>query len=78
MSGNFTIRVYGLLVEDGRVLVSDEVIRGRHITKFPGGGMEFGEGPLDALVREIRAEGATLEEVFSRAIAMSDAEEGNP
>lgn len=56
MSGNLTIRVYGLLVEDGRVLVSDEVIRGRHITKFPGGGMEFGEGPLDALVREIREE----------------------
>ena len=56
MSGNFTIRVYGLLVEAGRVLVSDEVIRGRHITKFPGGGMEFGEGPLDALVREIREE----------------------
>ena len=29
---------------------------------------------VSALVREIRAEGATLEEVFSRAIAMSDSE----
>ena len=56
MSGRFTIRVYGLLVDEGRVLVSDEIIRGRPITKFPGGGMEFGEGPLDALIREIREE----------------------
>jgi ABC-2 type transport system ATP-binding protein len=31
-----------------------------------------------ALVREIRADGATLEEVFSRAIAMSDAEGATP
>jgi hypothetical protein len=33
----FTIRVYGLLLHEGRVLVSDEFIKGRRITKFPGG-----------------------------------------
>lgn len=52
----FTIRVYGLLLHEGRVLVADELIKGRRITKFPGGGLEFGEGLKDALVREIREE----------------------
>lgn len=52
----FTIRVYGLLVHEGRVLVAHEIIRGRRITKFPGGGLEFGEGTKDCLVREIREE----------------------
>lgn len=52
----FTIRVYGLLIDRGRVLVADELIRGQRITKFPGGGLEFGEGLKDCLVREIREE----------------------
>lgn len=51
-----TIRVYGLLLKDGHVLVADEIVRGQWITKFPGGGMEQGEGTKDALVREIREE----------------------
>lgn len=53
---DFTIRVYGLLRDNGRVLVADEIIKGRRITKFPGGGLEFGEGLKDGLVREIREE----------------------
>jgi ADP-ribose pyrophosphatase YjhB (NUDIX family) len=52
----FTIRVYGLLIHNGHVLVSDELIKGQRITKFPGGGLEFGEGLKDCLVREIREE----------------------
>lgn len=52
----FNIRVYGLLLHEGRVLVADELIKGHRITKFPGGGMEFGEGAKDCLVREIREE----------------------
>jgi len=52
----FTIRVYGLLVHEGAVLVADEIIKGHRITKFPGGGLEYGEGLKDALVREIREE----------------------
>ncbi|MBX2979292.1 MAG: NUDIX domain-containing protein [Flavobacteriales bacterium] len=51
-----TIRVYGLLVHQGHVLVSDEVIKGQRITKFPGGGLEYGEGLKECLVREIREE----------------------
>ncbi len=52
----FNIRVYGVLVHEGRVLVADELINRQRITKFPGGGMEFGEGPKDCLIREIREE----------------------
>ena len=52
----FTLRVYGLLVHEGQVLVSDELIKGQRITKFPGGGLEYGEGLKDCLVREIREE----------------------
>ncbi|MBK9514168.1 MAG: NUDIX domain-containing protein [Flavobacteriales bacterium] len=53
---SFTIRVYGLLIHNGFMLVSDELIRGHRITKFPGGGLEFGEGTKDCLIREIREE----------------------
>lgn len=52
----FNIRVYGLLLHAGRLLVSDEVIQGVHVTKFPGGGLEPGEGTLDCLRREIKEE----------------------
>ena len=49
----FNVRVYGLLLDEGHVLVADERINGRHITKFPGGGLEFGEGTKDCLIREV-------------------------
>jgi 8-oxo-dGTP diphosphatase len=48
-----TVRVYGLLINEKReVLVSDEYIRGEYFTKFPGGGLETGEGTRDCLRRE--------------------------
>jgi 8-oxo-dGTP pyrophosphatase MutT (NUDIX family) len=53
----FNLRVYGLLINDlQQVLVSDELIRGSYITKFPGGGLEFGEGTRDCLRREFMEE----------------------
>jgi 8-oxo-dGTP diphosphatase len=53
----FNIRVYGILInENKQVLVSDEFIRGMQITKFPGGGLEFGEGTRDCLKREFMEE----------------------
>lgn len=48
----FNVRIYGLLVDDTKVLITDELIGGRQITKFPGGGLEFGEGTIDCLKRE--------------------------
>lgn len=48
-----SIRVYGILINDAKqVLVSDEYIRGNYYTKFPGGGLEIGEGTKDCLKRE--------------------------
>jgi ADP-ribose pyrophosphatase YjhB (NUDIX family) len=53
----FNIRVYGILInDDNQVLVSDEFIRGNYYTKFPGGGLEFGEGTRACLEREFMEE----------------------
>lgn len=52
----FNIRVYFLLEEKGHLLVSDEIIAGRLYTKFPGGGLELGEGISEACRREAREE----------------------
>src|SRR5829696_4074619 len=49
----FNIRVYGILInKEKQVLVADEFIRDKYYTKFPGGGLEFGEGTRDCLKRE--------------------------
>lgn len=53
----FNIRVYGiLLTQEKQVVVSDEFIRGGYYTKFPGDGLEFGEGTRDCLKREFKEE----------------------
>ena len=53
----FNIRVYGLLInEKNEVLVTDEFRFGKEMTKFPGGGLIWGEGTLDCLHRECREE----------------------
>lgn len=53
----FNIRVYGILInEQKEILVSDEFIRGNYYTKFPGGGLEYGEGTRDCLKREFLEE----------------------
>jgi 8-oxo-dGTP diphosphatase len=49
----FNVRVYGLLINDQQeILISDEQEYGMQFTKFPGGGLEFGEGLIDGLKRE--------------------------
>jgi 8-oxo-dGTP diphosphatase len=45
-----------LINEQKQVLVSDEYIRGDYYTKFPGGGLELGEGTRDCLKREFKEE----------------------
>ncbi len=57
MPGEFVIRVYGIIINDkNEVLLSDEFQLGIKMTKFPGGGLEFGEGTIDGLKRELREE----------------------
>lgn len=65
MSYPFNVRVYGILFDENKnVLVSDELIHGKYITKFPGGGLEFGEGTIDAIKREMMEETNTQAEVL--------------
>src|ERR1700742_2875772 len=53
----FNVRVYGLLINDqNEVLISDEQEYGMRFTKFPGGGLELGEGLIDGLKREFMEE----------------------
>ncbi|MBV8389359.1 MAG: NUDIX domain-containing protein [Mucilaginibacter sp.] len=49
----FNVRVYGLLINDrNEILITDEQEFGMRFTKFPGGGLEYGEGLIDGLKRE--------------------------
>jgi ADP-ribose pyrophosphatase YjhB (NUDIX family) len=49
---HFNLRVYALIIQDGHILLSDEYVHSMKMTKFPGGGLFFGEGPADCLKRE--------------------------
>ncbi|MBT3383895.1 MAG: NUDIX domain-containing protein [Prolixibacteraceae bacterium] len=55
--GKFTIRIYGIIINDSNeILISDEFQLGTKMTKFPGGGLQFGEGTIDCLKREFQEE----------------------
>ena len=62
---HFNIRVYGLLIDDGNLLITDEFRLGIYMTKFPGGGLQFGEGTIECLKREFMEELNTPIEVIS-------------
>ncbi|RZL41936.1 MAG: NUDIX domain-containing protein [Pedobacter sp.] len=62
----FNVRVYGLLInQHDEVLISDEQEYGFRFSKFPGGGLEFGEGLIDGLKREFIEECDAVIEVLS-------------
>ncbi len=61
----FNIRVYGFLIDNGQILVTDEFRLGIFMTKFPGGGLQFGEGTINCLKREFMEELNTEIEIVS-------------
>lgn len=53
----FVVRVYGFLLSSRReVLISYEYHFDTPMIKLPGGGLQFGEGPVDAIRRELMEE----------------------
>jgi 8-oxo-dGTP diphosphatase len=52
----FNLRIYGLLLQDGKILITDELRGGTKMTKFPGGGLEFHETFEECLYREFMEE----------------------
>jgi 8-oxo-dGTP diphosphatase len=52
----FNVRVYGLYLEANMIMVCEEMIHGQQIIKFPGGGLEYGEGTIEGLKREFMEE----------------------
>lgn len=56
MVDKFNIRVYGLWLHDRKVLLAREWIGQLEMVKFPGGGLELGEGTVEGLKREFSEE----------------------
>lgn len=53
------IAAYGLVLDDNQILlcrISDQLPQHTGSWTLPGGGLEFGERPEDAMVREVREE----------------------
>lgn len=57
MVDKINIRVYAIyLNENKEIMALDEGYAGEKLIKFPGGGLEYGEGTLDCLHREFAEE----------------------
>ena len=53
----FNIRVYGILTNrKNEILLVHEKFSETEIIKFPGGGLEFGEGTKECIIREFKEE----------------------
>ncbi|MBC6450081.1 NUDIX hydrolase [Actinokineospora xionganensis] len=53
---NTRLSAYGICVQDGRILLARWVHGDGPLWSLPGGGVDFGEDPWDAVVREVAEE----------------------
>jgi len=51
---SFNIKVFGLLVKDDKILVSDELLGSNAVTNFPGDELEFGQSIEECLIRSFK------------------------
>lgn len=56
MIDKINVRVYGIVEKDRKILALHEEYVGEHLMKFPGGGLEYGEGVIACLRREFEEE----------------------
>ncbi len=56
MRPSFNVRVYGLCFYGEKFLALKEMYAGTELLKLPGGGLEFGEGLIECLEREMKEE----------------------
>jgi ADP-ribose pyrophosphatase YjhB (NUDIX family) len=56
MEKRYNIRVYAIILRGDEILLTDEYRMGMPMTKFPGGGHEWGEGLRDTVIRECEEE----------------------
>lgn len=52
----YNLRAYALIINKEKILVTDEFRMGIRMTKFPGGGNEWGEGLIETVKRECMEE----------------------
>jgi 8-oxo-dGTP diphosphatase len=73
----FRIALYGVFVADGKVLMTETQVPSGSIMNFPGGGLELGEAPLDAIHREFQEE-TGLEIKVQKLLFCSERFQQNP
>ncbi|MFT7653368.1 MAG: 8-oxo-dGTP diphosphatase [Candidatus Azotimanducaceae bacterium] len=75
------VSAYGLVVDNENILlcrISDQLPRLKGQWTLPGGGLEFRESPIDAMIREVKeetgllVESAGLQEVNSNEVDVND------
>lgn len=73
----FRVALYGVLVENKKVLLATTRVPSGAIINFPGGGLELGEAPIAAIPREFKEE-TGLEIVVKELLFCSQEFQQNP
>ncbi|HMY08992.1 MAG: NUDIX domain-containing protein [Nocardioidaceae bacterium] len=69
------VAAYAVIIRDDQILLSRLApsIASRELWTLPGGGIDFGEDPADAVVREVREE-TSLDAIVGRPIHIGSAQ----